>query len=147
MSEAATAEDIAAIRKELRDLQAAQERLAEAKTPAAKADAREDVRDAKDDLDDELRRRGLSRSDLDKLQEEKEFERHKAREDRLRTEREAEEKNNPKPKRKPVAKTDDSSDDDAADDSDDAPNDGGEETPPASQHWADKPLWGRKGEG
>lgn len=129
-----SAEDMAALRKELADLREAQRRLEDAKTPAAKEAAREDVREAKSDLDDELRSRGLSRSDLDRLQEEKEYEKFKGREERLRKEREdAEAKESEtadpeKPKRKAKEKVEETV----------------TEEPPESQHWADRKLWGKK---
>lgn len=135
-----TAEDLSAIRRELRDLREAQEKLAAAKTPAAKEEAREDVREAKDDLDAELRRRGLSRADLDELQESKEYERFKARQERLEAER-ADGKPKPRPKPKAKAKADDDDEPDPDDDDDGPPV----EQPPASNHWSEKPLWGKRG--
>lgn len=133
-----TAEDVAAIRREQRELKEALARLEAASTPKQKADAREDVRDARADLDAELKSRGLTREDLDKLQEEKEYERFKTRQDRLESEKAAERK----AKRKPSPTTAASKTEDDEDDSDDDEPTPVEE-PPKSNHWAEKKLWGK----
>lgn len=86
-----TAEDLAAIRAEQAELKEAMQRLAEAKTEPDRAAARADVRDARESIDDELRRRGLTRADLDKLASEKEYEKFKGFEERRAREREEEE--------------------------------------------------------
>lgn len=125
-----TAEDLAAIRKEMRELREAQEELAKAKTPATKAAAREDVQEARESLDDELRKRGLSKKDLDELEETKAYERHKARDERLAAEKAA----SAKPALNGAA------DEDEGDDEDGEP----EEKEPESSHWTERPLFGRR---
>lgn len=85
-----TREEFDSIRRGQEELRDAIRRLDTARTPEAQRDARADVRDARADLDTELRRRGLSEADLDKLQDEKEYEKFKARQARLDQEREEE---------------------------------------------------------
>lgn len=125
----------ARLKKLERELEEARQDLREAKTPAQRRDAEEDVREARADLKSELSRRGLTESDLDKLQEDKEYERFKGREERLRKEREEEEARR-------------AQDDDDAVEPPPAPT----KTPkaekpveekPESSHFSERPLWGR----
>lgn len=138
-------EDFDALKTELRELKEAQAELVAAQKSGSKrriADARDDVAEAREDLDGELKSRGLTRRDLDQLAEEKEFERFRARQERLEAERAAATNGKP-PAGDPDA---DDPDPDADDDPDaDAPDDQKPppEEPPASQHRFDKPLWGR----
>lgn len=80
-----TREDLEALR---RDLTSALRDARDAATPRERQEARQEVAD----LDGELRRLGLSRDDLEKLREEKEYQRYKGFEERRQAEREAEEK-------------------------------------------------------
>ena len=80
-----TREDLDALR---RDLTSALRDVKDAATPRERQEARQEVAD----LDAELRRLGLSRDDLEKLREEKEYQRYKGFEERRQAEREQEEK-------------------------------------------------------
>lgn len=147
-----TAEDVAALRKEIADLKAAQARLEAAKTPAARESAREDVKEAKEDLDDELRRRGLTRADLDELQVTKENARIDARLDereRVRAEDE---------RQRAIAAGEIEEDDEDDPDGKSKPNPkpagtftkkrapATKEKTPKPAHWAERPLFGKRGE-
>lgn len=80
-----TREDLDALR---RDFTNALRDLKDAATPRERQDARQEIAS----LDEELRRYGISREDLDRLKDEKEYQRYKSFEDRRQKEREAEEK-------------------------------------------------------
>jgi hypothetical protein len=133
-----TAEEIAEIRKLKKELEEAKRDLAAAKTPGQRASAREDVAEAKSDLDDELRRRGLTRADLDELQQKKEDDRIDAR---IAAREEA---------RRLEAEAADADDDEADDEEEPEPKPRAKkekpvvEEPPESTHFYDKPLWGRR---
>ena len=59
-------DDAAAVRRELADLRAAYQRLQEASTAREKEEAREDVAEAKEDLDEIARKAGVSRGAIEK---------------------------------------------------------------------------------
>src|SRR6202451_3885799 len=100
-------DDVTAAIEELQDQVG---KLAKARTPAARTTAREDVSDARDDLEDVLRREGyrLSRRDLDAILEEREGRKFnerleralKAREEEADEEAEIDDDGKPKPKPK-----------------------------------------------
>jgi uncharacterized protein YdiU (UPF0061 family) len=134
-----TADERAEARQLIRELREAKAELEKAKTPAAKEEAREDIRDAEADLRKLAAASGVSVEDLKKLQAEKRYAENKDFQSRYESEREAE-------RLAAEAETDDDEEETvkpppAARAKKDKPP---PEVPPESAHWADKPLFGRK---
>jgi hypothetical protein len=107
------------VREALDELQESIGKLSKARTPAQQQQARETVREERADLEEVLRREGYSftRKDLEKLREDREFEKFRERYARLLSEddpdesveeeEETEGKPKPKPKPKPTGSKDD----------------------------------------
>lgn len=154
-----TREELAELRSGLETLSDAVRELREARTPAARTEARKDVDEAEEDLDATARRLGVSRAKLEesiaaaRKAERKEELREPLREllEELRAEHDDDDqadddgagangKKKPAAKKKPAVRragSSSSSDDDAGSGGDDPPH---VDDPPVREHWSERGI-------